>query len=343
MSDRNLLTRVRHAQQSPLIEGGSAVFVHRGRARKVEIVGDFTGWRPRKIRLRKVRNEDLRYYQAHFPVDARIEYKLIVNGRWINDPMNPEWVGNGLGGVNSVLSMPEYAGASFDEWGSEPRIERIRISSQILGGRREVKVFLPRGYEGGGHTLPVLYLQDGSDYLNEAKAARIAESLIGRGQVQPFIIVFIDPRNRMTEYWANDRFADFLGLEVVPAIDARYRTRQDREGRALLGASLGGVASVWTALRMPHLFARVGGQSSAFWIDRERVTRALAQLPGPAELPFRFYFDVGRIEGAATNRRVYEVLTSRGYPVDYREAWTGHNWTSWRDRLAGAFQSLWAN
>jgi enterochelin esterase family protein len=339
-----LSEKVRNARHSPLIEGDTAIFIHRGRARKVELVGDFTGWRPRRLRMRKVRNEDLRYYVAHFPAETRVEYKLIANGRWINDPLNPRRVSNGLGGINNFVAMPGYRPATIDHANfPPPRIETLNISSGILGGTRRVKIYLPPGYDSTGERFTVLYLQDGSEYLAEAQAAQIAQQLILTGQLHPFIMVFVDPRNRMTEYWANDRFADFLGLELVPAIDQAFRTKAHRDGRALLGASLGGVASVWTALRQPHLFARVGGQSSAFWIDRERVTRSLGYLPGPSELPFRFYFDVGRIEGATTNRRVRDVLIGKGYDVTYREAWTGHNWTSWRDRLPDAFQSLWAN
>lgn len=341
MQSKDILRKVREANHSPVVEGDTAIFIHRGRARKVELVGDFTGWRPRKMRLRKVRNEDLRYYVAQFPTAARVEYKLIANGRWQVDPLNPWRVGNGLGGVNSVLTMPNYRSAYVaDRRFGAPNLTRIRIQSNILGGARSAQVFLPPGYASSTASYPVLYLQDGAEYLAEAQAAEIAQTMIGGGSMRPFIIVFVDPRNRMTDYWANDRFADFMAAELTPAIDGRYRTILHRDARALLGASLGGVASVWTALKYPQLFGNVGGQSSAFWIGREQVLRNLRSLPGPEFVPFRFYFDVGRIEGATTNRRVVEKLRAKGYGVEYVEAWTGHNWTSWRDRLAGAYSSL---
>jgi enterochelin esterase-like enzyme len=37
------------------------------------------------------------------------------------------------------------------------------------------------------------------------------------------------------------------------------------------------------------------------------------------------------------------MLRGKGFPVTYREEFTGHNWTSWRDRLADAFIALWKN
>jgi enterochelin esterase family protein len=149
----------------------------------------------------------------------------------------------------------------------------------------------------------------------------------------------------MKEYWASDVFADFMATELVPWVDARYRTRPTRDARALLGASLGSVISYWTALRHPDKFARVGGQSSAFWIDNERVVNALSRLEvARAERPFRFYLDAGQLESPwVVSRRVRVMLRAKGYPVTYREFEAGHNWTAWRDNLAEAFVALWEN
>ncbi len=189
----------------------------------------------------------------------------------------------------------------------------------------------------------MLYLQDGSDYVKRARAAVIADQLITQGRIAPFIIVFVDPVNRNQEYWLNDRFAEFMATELVPFIDARYRTRAERNSRALLGASLGGVISYWTALKHPDVFARIGGQSSAFQIDHEREVAALALLPPfDAQRPFKFYLDVGSLEPIfEVNRRARILLAGKGYPVTYREAAAGHNWTSWRDQLADAYLALW--
>jgi enterochelin esterase family protein len=216
------------------------------------------------------------------------------------------------------------------------------VQSRLLGGPRKLVVYLPPGYDETKERYPVLYVHDGSDYLRRADAVGTAQRLILEGKVAPFIIVFLDPAERMKEYWASDAFADFTAKELVPYIDARYRTRPRRESRALLGASLGGVASVWTALSHPELFARVGGQSSSFQIDEERVVARLAGLPERARAahPLRFYFDAG-LDEYDVHRRVRVMLAARGYPVTYRESPSGHNYTTWRERLADAFTALW--
>jgi enterochelin esterase family protein len=179
--------------------------------------------------------------------------------------------------------------------------------------------------------------------VKRARAAVIADQLIAQGRVAPFIIVFVDPVDRTREYWMNDRFAAFMATELVPFIDARYHTRTERDARALLGASLGGVISYWTALKYPDTFARIGGQSSAFQIDNDREIAALAALPTyNTQRPMKFYLDVGLLEPIwEVNRRARVLLASKGYSVVYHENEAGHNWTSWRDQLADAYLSLW--
>jgi glucoamylase len=346
---RNLSTelekRLRQATRSPIVEGNRAVFFYRGAARRVEVVGDFTNWNLRGLAMRELAGTDIKYYVRDFAARARAEYKLIVDGEWMLDPLNPDQIDNGVGGLNSFFSMPEYreTATTGEEHERDINVDALEIRSKLLDGTRRLRVYLPPGYAQSNARYPVLYLQDGAEYATRARATLIAHDLIKAKRVAPFIIVFVVPADRMKDYWANDRFADFMGGELVPFIDARYRTQADRNARALLGASLGGVISVWTALRHADTFARVGGQSTAFQIDNERVVGALAriELMRP-DRAFRFYFDVGRMEPImGVNRRVRVMLRAKGYEVAYAEAETGHNWTSWRERLEGAFQALW--
>lgn len=346
---RNLSTdlerRLRQETRSPIVEGNRAVFFYRGTARRVEVVGDFTNWNMRGLTMHELAGTDIKYYVRDFAARARAEYKLIADGQWMLDPLNPDRIDNGIGGFNSFFSMPGYRETAItgDERERGINVDALEIRSRLLDGTRRLRVYLPPGYAQSNARYPVLYLQDGMEYATRARATLIAHDLIKEKRVAPFIIVFVAPSDRMKDYWANDRFADFMGGELVPFVDARYRTQTDRNARALMGASLGGVISVWTALRHAGVFARVGGQSTAFQIDNERVVGALSRLElMRPERPFKFYFDVGRMEPIMdVNRRVRVILRAKGYGVAYAEAETGHNWTSWRVRLATAFQELW--
>lgn len=349
-----VIEQLKSATTSPVIIEDTAYFIYRGAAKDVQLVGDMTGWRPRGLRFVGVDGTNTKFYAQTFAKDARVEYKLIADGEWINDPLNEDKIDNGVGGENSVFAMPNYRGAfikGVSEWTQRvrsssfiPAEEEINVPSRILGGTRRVKVWADSWQrERSDKPLPVLYVQDGSDYLVRALAHFAAKRSADGEMVMPFMIVAVDPADRMKEYWANDRFADFMATELVPFIDKNYRTISTRDARALMGASLGGVISVWTYLRHPDVFSRVAGQSTAFWIDDERVVSALNRLPvADPRKPVHFYFDVGRMESILdVNRRVQTSLRAKGYAVTYREAETGHNWTSWRDRLADAYTGIW--
>lgn len=334
-----------------------ACFSFKGDFKTLEIAGDFTNWKPVALDVRR-KSEGVFAPCFNFAKTARVEYKLIVDGKWIIDPLNPNKVDNGVGGENSFFTMPEYKPTKWDK-GEAPTLDEFEITSKDFG-TRTIKVYAPQNISttkkrgittsslknvqplataAGTGTLPVLYVEDGSDYVTRAKAIRIQLNLVKAGEVRPFIMVFIDPKDRMKEYWANDQWTDFIANEVVPEIDKRYRTIKNRDGRALLGTSLGGVTSIWTALKHPDIFARVGGQSSSFWIDNERVVKTLENLD--SKIKFKFYLDDGTLEGVDDSRKVARILSNKGFDVTYYEAEAGHNWTAWRDRLAGAFVALW--
>ena len=327
----------------------TAIIFYEGAEKNVEIVGDFTEWKPRQLNFFDYASEskNFKFLPIEFASTSRVEYKLIVDGKWITDPLNPNKVDNGVGGENSVFTMPDYQPTAWDKKDDllyfTPSVEKLEIESKIYG-KQNIQVFIPFVAESSvavRKPLPVMYLQDGSDYVNRAKAIQIQQNLVKAGKIKPFIMVFLDPKDRMKEYWANDNYAKFLATEVVPAIDKQYKTIKSRDGRAILGASLGGVTSVHTAIKYPEIFGRVGGQSSSFWIDNERVVRELETLDA-AKNKFVFYLDTGTLEGADDDRKAVEILRKKGFDVTYEERETGHNWTSWRDRLADAYLALWS-
>ncbi|HEX8721852.1 MAG TPA: glucan 1,4-alpha-glucosidase [Pyrinomonadaceae bacterium] len=334
--------RLKAAKTSPLVEGEQVTFLYRGGARRVEVVGDFTGWAPAGLLMRDVPGTTgLKFIRLKFPAAARLEYKFVADGEWVLDPLNPNRNDNGIGGTNSNFAGPAYRPAPAAAAGLRGRLEPL----EVAGGRR-VQVYLPPGYAAGTARYPVLYMQDGSQFIRLARAAETAERLVSEGRVEPFVIVFIDPADRTKEYRFDAQFSDWLARGLVPLVDGRYRTRADREGRALAGASLGGVVSVWTALRHPETFARVAGHSTAFQVDGGRLLGELARLDDAQrrQYPLRFYLDAGLFEPPIydSSRRANITLRARGYPVAYREEPVGHNYTAWRDRLADAYAALWA-
>jgi glucan 1,4-alpha-glucosidase len=334
---QTLIDKIRKAKQSPVIENGKATLFYRGPAKQVFVAGDMTSWNPGRVVMQEIDN-GLKAVQLELGSAARAEYKFVADDKWMLDDLNPQKMDNGVGGENSIITMPGYKAADIRETNVSPEIQTKEIESKVLGDKRQIRIYLPPSAQGSKTGFSVLYFQDGSDYIKRAKAIEIQRQLVAEGKLKPFIMVFIDYKDRTKEYWANDRYAEFLIREVVPVVD-QYHTIPTREGRGILGASLGGITSFWTALKYPEIFSRVGGQSSSFWIDDERVVSELAKLD-QHKTKFRFYIDDGVLEGVDDSRRVNVMLRGKGFPVVYREGDSGHNWTSWRDRLAEAFIAL---
>ena len=77
-------------------------------------------------------------------------------------------------------------------------------------------------------------------------------------------------RGRASASWYVDsfdektRYASFLTRDLVPLIDRKYRTVASREGRAVMGISMGGYGAMRWALDQPGLFTVVVGLSPAF-------------------------------------------------------------------------------
>jgi len=154
------------------------------------------------------------------------------------------------------------------------------FESRHLGNARTLTIVLPPGYRSAAeaHTrYKTLYLNDGQDL----EALRLAETLEGMyldGSIERLIVIAI-PTNadRLQEYGIAATpdykargskaaaYTRFLLDEVMPVIDAQYRTAAGAENTALLGASLGGLSAFDIAWNHPERFGRVGVFSGSFW------------------------------------------------------------------------------
>jgi enterochelin esterase-like enzyme len=220
----------------------------------------------------------------------------------------------------------------------------VPIDSPQLGYAVNVRVYEPPSVA-TCESLPVLYVTDGSDYWKPelGNIVDTLDELIAGGRIAPVVAVFIDAwdpvarKNRRFEQFLPagpethepfDRcpFCDFVVEEVVPWVEARYPVDGSRRG--ILGTSLGGFNAAYMALTHPDLFRVVGIQSPSIWRQpwfAERVARAAA-------MPLKVAIDVGDAEegflpGARALRDAY---SSRGVPLQYREAPADHSWKHWR-------------
>ncbi len=319
----------------PLTVETMAVYLHTASATSVQLPGDHNGWNPQLDVLQHLAGTDLFYLEKTYPLTARLDYKFVVDGSWILDPRNPRQVSGGFG-PNSELVMPDYVDPPEIYYHPDlPRGETTSFTfhSELLDNDRMVKVYTPSGYEGSGEEYPVIYVHDGGDYDRLGKMTRVLDYCIGHNYCQPLIAVLVDPVNRNEEYWLNDAFREMFVQELVPVIEAEYRVLPGPENRGVMGASLGGVTSVFFGHYHPDLFGFVGGHSCALWIEEEQI---IDEIEADTATDVRYYLDVGTFEGDSiegTSQRLRDVLLAKGNEVSYLEWHDGHSWGNWRAHI----------
>jgi enterochelin esterase-like enzyme len=131
--------------------------------------------------------------------------------------------------------------------------------------------------------------------------------------------------------------------DVIPMVDANYRTLANRENRAMAGLSLGGTQTYQITQANLDKFAYIGIFSAPFGFPGVE-TGYNGLLLRPADFARQvkvFYVSMGSKEGAGTGRSIHEALEKAGVKHTYYEApGTGHEFQTWRKSLHGFTQLL---
>lgn len=173
---------------------------------------------------------------------------------------------------------------------------------------RRVPVITPPGYDTSGESYPTVYFLAGfagggvytlgKSIWSENVSERV-ERLMERGDVKPMIFVIPDCTTRLggSQYInsaATGAYEDHLIYDLVPHIDAQYRTIADRDHRAVMGKSSGGYGATVLAMRHADVFGLVGDHSGdryfdfCYQADVPLVVAALSQYDGS---PAKFIAD----------------------------------------------------
>jgi enterochelin esterase-like enzyme len=331
---------------TPLIDGAKMHFVYRDpHAADVKLAGEFNDWGEHgdAITMDRLAATDLFYHTLTVPGSTRLEYKFIVDSEWKTDPLCHNRIGDGDNPITYFVVGDFYDPPEL-EWVANighGRVEEFDFASARLLNTRRVHIYLPAAYgRDSAARFPTLYVHDGGEYLDHARMPTVMDNLINAGEIPPIIAVMIDPMDRRREYRANTDYCDFLCTEFVPMIDSRFRTAANRESRGVMGASLGGMISAYTALSQPQMFSKVGGQSSALHYAENELNSLLDEVQ---DLRLRFYLDVGTYEPRfiPANQRFFARLEQKGWPCRYQEIAGAHNWTNWRSHLKDLLVFLW--
>jgi len=334
----------------PLVDGRQVTFVFVGKAEKVELRHWVYGLSS-SIQLNRHGKTDVWHQTLEFPGESRVEYKFGVvrdgNEQWVFDPFNKNVAHDPFGG-NSVVHGCDYVDPkwSYKNPGvPEGRFETVKIHSKSFGDERHVRVYIPAKYR-DYRRYRLLLVHDGEDYIRFSRLGHVLDNLIHRNEIPPLLVALTNPHDRLREYANDRRHASYIVEELIPELENRFPLINEPGGRCIMGASFGGVASLSTAWHYPGTFDYLLVQSGSFAFTdigdhaRSRVFDPVVRFVNefrsdPKEnLAKQIFISCGVYESLIyENRSMVPFLRSHGFKVKFVEAYDGHNWENWRDRL----------
>lgn len=332
--------------QTPLIEGNRVTFLWRG-GTPPGLNGDFNYWGLDRSPIDlEPRDPGVWARTIEFPADAYIEYLFDRDGIAFADPGNPRRVDNGVGDANSFFTMPEWRESALIH--ERPGVAHGEVIEDVLDWEGHFstpsrQIFFYRPPVPG--PVPLLVVLDGPDYLRRGRLAAIVDNLIAEERIAPIAMALIENGGlgRGVEYACSEATIACIVKQVVPLAREHLDLSPSSDGGwGMMGASLGGLMSLYTGVRVPETFGRVLAQSGAFdsrHLARPGVITDLIRLQN--RLPLRIWMDAARHEWYLNmNYRMRDLLQARGYDFAFEEHSGGHNYTSWRNAVHRGLEYL---
>ena len=204
------------------------------------------------------------------PMDPGFHYyHLTIDGATVNDPGTGNFFGSCRWESGIEIPAPDqdfYACRMDVEHG---KMVQVLFPSKSTGLVKVANVYLPPTYDKNKkERFPVLYLQHGwgeneTSWPVQGCAGLIMDNLLAEGKCKPFIIVMTygmtnDTRIGGLGGFTAKEFETVLCDELVPYIDANFKTKADKWNRAMAGLSMGGMETKTITLRRPEMFGSWG-------------------------------------------------------------------------------------
>lgn len=281
-------------------------------------------------------------------------YQLNIDGASVPDPGTKYFYGAGRWGSGIEISAVDQEFYALKDVPHGLVSENIYFS-KITNSFRRCFVYTPVGYETDAKTrYPVLYLQHGSfedetGWASQGNANLILDNLIAAKKAVPMIIVMDNgyaykPQSGETNGRPASAFEEVMINEIIPMIDAKFRTIDDREHRAIAGLSMGANQTMRIIMNNLDKFASYGGFSGT------------SNYPSSDEIDPTTFLDGKFKDGAALNKQIKlfwlglgtkepnpfpgsvgafrKMLEKQGIKYVYYESPnTAHEWLTWRRDL----------
>lgn len=326
--------------------------------------------------LEHLEGTDLWYKSYRLPDNVSATYHFFVNGTPTPDPLCPRTFVvppddvSPFGEHETRLAIVELPNAMSQPW-LEQRAETRRgqfstqlLHSALVGHDYRLCVYTPHNYQPGGEAYPLLLLYDAWTYTQVIPTQTILDNMIAAGILPPIIAVLFGHNKReerMREMAFYQPFFQCVMQELLPYIEQHYHISSDPMKTIVAGASMGGIAAVYSGLCYPERFGNILSHTGSFQAgppqDKafERIERMLHKHTSMHMRPSqRFYLDVGALErdemgfgmpdggpnALMSNRAMQALLHAKGYAVTYWEYPGGHDLLWAPATLAAGLQAL---
>ena len=240
-------------------------------------------------------------------------------------------------------------------------------SQAYPGTKRRYYVYVPAQYD-ASKPAALMVFQDGHAYVDDKgqyRATAVMDNLIHRNEMPVTIGVFVDPghkkdqlpekrgwrprpENRSVEYdTLSDTYVNFLVDEILAEVKKGYNITEDPAGRAICGASSGGICAFTVAWQRPDKFGKVVSHIGSFTNIRHGDT-----YPGlirkTERKPIRVYLQDGSNDldnqhgnWPLANQQMYAALSFKEYDVKFDYGEGAHNGNHGGAMLPYALRWLW--
>jgi len=287
-------------------------------------------------------------------------YRLVIDGAEVPDPGSTFIFGSGL--WQNDIEIPAFD-QDFYALKNVPhgQLRQTLFYSKSADAVLRCFVYTPSDYENNSaKRYPVLYLQHGggedeTGWGSQGHTGLIMDNLIAEGKAKPFIIVLANsyvpgsnmfgggaattnstgsalsrsirgPGGRSFNFNA---FAKVLMEDLIPYIDANYRTIADQPHRAMAGLSMGGMQTHSITLANLDKFSHIGIFSGGNIAPSE-----ISDMDAFKQKVKLVFVSYGSRENGAAGRSSVEALQKAGInSVFYESPNTAHEWLTWRRSL----------
>lgn len=252
-------------------------------------------------------------------------------------------------------------------------VREFKLNSKLLAREISYRIVVPEGYDADANKTKrysVIYLLHGlgGSYENWTTRSKLAEHALK----YQYIIVTPEGKNGWYTDSAsvpNDKYESYIIQELIPEVDAKYRTLASRENRAIAGLSMGGYGALKFGLKYPDKFVLAGSFSGALgaagWTSklfeagniRGAIPDSLKAVYGADDSPTRaendifkmiretspekaktlpfIYLDCGTEDLLViqTNREFGNLLFEKKITHEFRLLPGGHDWRFWNTSI----------